>query len=427
MADGSLLRRRTRVAILLGVSAIYFVSFFQRVAVPGTVFDELQVAFGMNASQVAALGTIYLYLYGFLQPLVGVSVDRWGAGRALVASGLLLAVGSVLFPLAQTAALLYATRAIIGIGAAMAYLCLIKEVDELFGERDFPFYLGLGMTLGYAGGLLGTYPFERVVDAVGWRPALLGVGAFCTVAWLYSAWLLHRTGRLVERPGVALGGWVKVVLVNRAFWPPMITCGINFAIYFLVQATLGKKFLQDVAGLSSEKAAAFTFAMMAVCMAGVLASGLLTRFLTRRRPIVIGGAAAIVMATLTLLAGVSFALPAGVYLAGYLLLGLAPSLSVVYGTIAKELNPRPAAGTSIGVVNAGAYLSVALLISVAGIILDSYGGQPAPSGTALVYPVHAYRTIFALCTGLAVVSLYFATRVRETAPAPLLPEEETLG
>ena len=96
----SLVSRLTRIAVLLCLSGIYFMSFFQRVAVPGTVFDEVQSEFGLSASGVAALGTLYLYLYGALQPLAGILSDSWGAGRTVLLSGLLLSVGAVAFPCA---------------------------------------------------------------------------------------------------------------------------------------------------------------------------------------------------------------------------------------------------------------------------------------------------------------------------------------
>ncbi len=412
----SLVSRLTRIAVLLCLSGIYFMSFFQRVAVPGTVFDEVQSEFGLSASGVAALGTLYLYLYGALQPLAGILSDSWGAGRTVLLSGLLLSVGAVAFPCAGSVSALYLTRALVGIGAAMIYVSLTKEVDELFGDRDFPFFLGIGVMLGYSGGLFATYPLARLVQGQGWRQALFGVGLAGILIWVAAALLLRRTGRLEQRAHSRFGGWVKVVLRNPGFVVLTTSGTINFAIYFLLQATLGKKFLQDTCGVPPSTAAAFTFAMMLVCMTGIFLGGLLARHSRRRRPFILCGSLLTLTAAAALLLGVTCALPRGYFLATYTLLALASSFSVIYTTTAKELNPRAAAGTAIGLLNAGAYFGVALLTSAVGIILDAYAGQAVKTSAAVLYPRAAYQSVFALCVLLAAVSCLCAWCVRERTP-----------
>jgi MFS family permease len=410
------LSRPTSVAILLCISGIYFMSYFQRVAVPGTVFDEVQMAFGLSASGVAALGSIYLYLYGCLQPLAGILSDSWGAGRTILLSGLLLSVGALAFPCAGSVGVLYLTRAAVGVGAAMAYVSMTKEVDELFGEREFPFFVGIGLVLGYSGGLFGTYPFARLVQGQGWRRALLEVGVVGVLAWLAALVLLRRTGRLGQRTHAGMGGWVKVVLRNPGFLTVTASGSINFAVYFLLQATLGKKFLQDTCGVPSGKAAAFTFTMMLVCMLCIFLAGLLARHSGRRRPFMLLASLLTLTATIMLVIGISSSVPQNYFLLCYALLAAASGLGVIYTSAAKEMNPRAAAGTSIGLLNTGAYLAVALLTSLAGMVLDAYDSQAARTASAVLYPREAYRAVFALCVALAAVSCICAWRVRERAP-----------
>ena len=50
------------ILILIGMSAVYFFAYFQRVAVPGTIFTELQTEFHTSAGTVAWLAAVYLYL-----------------------------------------------------------------------------------------------------------------------------------------------------------------------------------------------------------------------------------------------------------------------------------------------------------------------------------------------------------------------------
>jgi hypothetical protein len=51
--------QRGLLLVVLGLTAVYFFAYFQRVAIPGTVFDELQTDLGIAAGQVALLGAIY--------------------------------------------------------------------------------------------------------------------------------------------------------------------------------------------------------------------------------------------------------------------------------------------------------------------------------------------------------------------------------
>ena len=124
---------RTRFFILASMTAIYFFAYFQRVAVPGTIFDQLQHGFGISAAQVSMLAALYLYPYAFMQPFVGILVDKLGASRVLLTGGLLMCIGSILFPLSSSLAALYAGRVIVGLGSSLIYLSVVKEIDELFG------------------------------------------------------------------------------------------------------------------------------------------------------------------------------------------------------------------------------------------------------------------------------------------------------
>ena len=61
--------------ILLG-TLFYFVANFQRIAIPGAIFDVLEQELSVGAPQITAFGAIYMYVYDFTQLLIGVFVDR---------------------------------------------------------------------------------------------------------------------------------------------------------------------------------------------------------------------------------------------------------------------------------------------------------------------------------------------------------------
>lgn len=408
-------RHRVELLILASMLPIYFFSYFQRVAVPGTIFDELQSTFAASAGAIAWLSSIYLYIYGVMQPVTGILADRLGAARVVMIGGLLLSVGSVLFPLAGTLPTLYAARVVVGLGGSMILVSLAKAVDELFDAEHFVMLMSIAVFLGYAGGLVGTLPFERVASAVGWRGALLGAGIVCSIALLGAFLLLHRVGQLAHRRGSSSLRAIGVIFSNGASWPLMLSNFGNFAVYFLLQATIGKKFLTDCGGLSSAAAASFTGVMMIVAMCAALTGGFLSRlFGNRRKPFIMAGIACVVIAVSAILLLLHFGIGGKWFLPCYIVLACSCMGAAALTASMKELNPPDTVGTSIGVYNGMAYVAVATVSSLAGFMMDRYQDQTVRTAAAIVYPNEAYRDIFLLCLALSVGSLAVAAFIRET-------------
>ena len=122
--------------ILLG-TLFYFVANFQRIAVPGAIFDVLEQELSVGAPQITAFGAIFMYVYAFTQLLNGVFVDRYGGYRVMLVGGIIMSIGCIIFPLTANLSLMYFSRALMGLGGSMFYLSIIKELGLLFEEKDF--------------------------------------------------------------------------------------------------------------------------------------------------------------------------------------------------------------------------------------------------------------------------------------------------
>ncbi|MBI3944535.1 MAG: MFS transporter [Armatimonadetes bacterium] len=414
-AAGFAKRKRMELLILVSMTTIYFFSFFQRVAVPGTLFDELQREFSASAGAITGLAAIYLYLYGAMQPITGILADRLGAAKVVLIGGFLLSAGSLLFPLAGSIPALYAARALVGLGASLIYVSIAKALDGLFGAAHFVVFLGLVIFLGYAGGLVATWPFERLASAFGWRAGLTGVGLACTVALVGAFLLFRRTGQLAHHASGSSLRAVGIVLCNRDSWPNFLLSVGNFAVYFLVQATIGKKFLTDYGGLTSAAAASFTGVMILVVMCTALAGGFLSRLLgNRRKPLVIASVACVLSGVALMLLLLRLDAAGAWFLPCYILLAFSSIGSAAGSALMKELNPPDIVGTTVGLLNASCYLAVAVVSSAAGVIMDRFDDRAVRTATAVIYPKEAYESILLLCLALSVTSLVAACFVRET-------------
>jgi len=408
---------RRALAVTLAMCMVYFFSYFQRVAVPGTIFNELQSDFLLSAGGVSLLGAIYLYLYGLMQIPTGLLADRFGGPKVLIAGAVLLTIGSAWFPLAHSPLALYASRGIIGVGASLIYVSIIKEVNELFAPRHFAMVLSVVLLLGYSGGLAGTLPFEEVSRAWGWRASLLAVAALCALSLLVLLLVLQRTHR--ARRGhvapVSLVPPLKRILANHAGYPALIAFPLQFSLYFVVQGSIGKKMLEDVTGIPSSTSATITFLMMLVAIVCTSGSGFLSRLAgNRRKPFAVLGASLALVSVLGLALGAGFG-PSPLVLGGFSI-GLALSTvgSTMYLTSFKELNAGEAAGAAVGVLNCANYLAVALVSNGAGWVLDRFAGSAVRTDGFLVYPRPAYTALFAICLALAALGFTATLLMRET-------------
>jgi len=414
-------RKKLEVLALGSMCLVYFFSYFQRVGVPGTIFNDIQSDLQVSASAVTTLSAIFVYIYAGAQLFVGAAADRFGGVRTLLFGGALMTAGSVLFPLSRSLELLYVTRAITALGASLIYLSIVKEMGQLFSSRHFPALLGYTFFCGYCGGVAGTIPLERAAHFWGWRHALTGVG-IATAAALTLAFGVFRRLRHEAHPveRQSLLRPLLQILRNRLCWPVLVTALINFAVFFVIQTTLGKKFLEDVAGVGSATAALFTTVMMACSAVGVFLAGPLLKLTReRRRPHLVVATIMIIVAVFLMLAGVWRAAPSWIFLLAYVLLALSVASGPAAIALMKEYNTPETLGLSVGVYNCAAYIGVAVLANVGGLALDAYADRSRPTPTGRIYPPAAYVSVFVILGALALVSLVAAFLTEETRGQPI--------
>jgi predicted MFS family arabinose efflux permease len=394
---------------------VYFFSYFQRAAIPGTVFNEIQTDLGLSATAVAGLGSLFLGIYAGTQLFIGMGVDRFGGRRTLLWGTLLMVVGAIWFPLTRTMPALYAVRALTGFGASFMYLSIVHEVELLFGARRFPAVMGIVLFVGYAGGIAGSLPFAVLVSWTGWREALLGIGLFMALFGV-AAWLVLR--RLPP------GDHKPVTISFRPLWqvlfslrnlPILLFALASFSIFFVVQNVVGKKFLQDAASLSSNQAALFVLIMASVSAATCCLSGFWLKLSRQRRKPVLVTFACILLGGIVLLTwAVAVKAPPACLLFAYILIAASVGSGPAGATVIKELNRQDCVAQSVAVLNGVTYAGVSLLAALSGWILDRYAAGSVLTPVGRLYPSRAYLVLFAVMAGVALFSLACLSFVRET-------------
>lgn len=409
---------KKRIAgIFIFMTGLYSVSFFQRVAVPGTIFNDLQKTFATTAGAITMLSSIYLFIYAGQQFFIGMLTDKFGGIKVTLVSGFILCVGVALFPFSENLTMLYLTRGLVGLGAGGMYLSGIKEIDKLFKSENFAMMVSFFCVLGYGGGLLGTRPFRGLVDWLGWRYALEIVSGFAVVMLV----MLFVVSRGVHHPKSAGEGdsiWKNMwkVLGNPKIYPLVVAGMINFSLYFSIQSTIGVKFLQDFLGLAARKATQYTFVMMLTTLATMLVSGYLTRLVgNKRKPFIVFASINTMCATSMLVLGTIGLLPSFCFMIAYPMLAISAGLTPVTVSFVKELNRKEVAGMAVGTQNTATYISVAVAAGVIGIILDLFRHSVTlTSAGGKIYPASAYLTIFIVMLIFTVFSVTAAFKTQET-------------
>ena len=198
---------------------------------------------------------------------------------------------------------------------------------------------------------------------------------------------------------------------------PLLICGaINFTVYFLFQATIGKKFLEDFAEIPGSRASSFTCAMMICCMVTIFFSGFVSRLIgNRRKPVLIASCALTLISLCVLLSGMALGAPSWVYLVLYMGFAASASGSAMFAScLIKEVNPANLIGVSIGMVNCLAYLTIAASINLAGMVLDLFKSGAIMAERRIIYPPQAYVTLFCILLAFAAISFAASCFARET-------------
>ena len=178
-------------ALIFIGSLFYFFANFQRIAIPGAVFDLLQHELNVSAPYITAFGAIFMYIYAFNQLVIGVLVDRYGGLRIMLTGGIILGLGALLFPISSNLPLMYFSRVLVGLGGSTFYLSLIRELKGCFSDKNFGIAISVMLCIGYAGGIAANAPFVFLMQYINWREILVILG-FVILAGVILFALLSR-------------------------------------------------------------------------------------------------------------------------------------------------------------------------------------------------------------------------------------------
>ena len=398
------------VLIFIG-TLFYFFANFQRIAIPGTIFDILAQELSVTAPYITIFGAIFMYIYAFQQLLNGVLVDRFGGLRVMIAGGLILGIGALLFPLSSNLVVMYFSRALIGLGSSMFYLSIIKELREIVPEKDFGIAISVMLFIGYTGGILANAPFVFAMRFASWREILISVALVILIAAFIFLLLLPKANlRPINRQVRFRTLPFRLVLHKRHNRNLFSFACCNYAITYTIQTVIGMKFLQDFCYMSVKESALVLTAMAIIGAFFNIINAYVCKITHNHRVKFLKNASFITFGSLLIICfALIFNIRTDFIACVFCILAANASLSSILVPVLHITNKKMVSGTAVSIMNFCFFIMVGILGTLTGILLNIF--EPIRQGNLTIYTRQSYLLVFGLFFMLSVFEMYKAMKL----------------
>ena len=399
-----------------------------------TIADRLMADFDISATTFGILMAMLFYIYGAVQFPAGALADTLGPRKTITFGCLTASLGAIVFGLAPSLPALFAGRFLVSLGISVIFVSVIKIAAEWFHSRDFGFMAALTVLISSGGAIAATTPLALLVTWTGWRTSfeligLLGLGISL------ACWLIIRNrpkdlgllspAKLEGQPlgsppqssagvSLSLGQRTRMIVTNPHTWPPFLVGVALYGTLIVFIGAWGIPYLMQVYDMTRSAAANYMLLITIGIMAGSLIVALVSDRVMQRRKL---PAIICTSAYLSLWLIFTFWNPGGLSPAALgtisFLLGFFTGYQGLIFACIKEVTPVAAAGTAIGIINIGPFLTPAVLQPLFGRVLD-LSWQGVILEGARVYPVEGYHQAFLLICGVAAVGAVGAYFIKET-------------
>jgi MFS family permease len=396
--------------IILGI-LFYFVANFQRIAIPGAIFDILEQELSVGAPQITAFGAIFMYVYAFTQLLNGVFVDRLGGYRVMLMGAIIMGAGCLIFPLSSSLPIMYFSRALLGLGGSMFYLSLIKELGNLFSEKDFGIALSIMLFIGYAGGIAANAPFVLAMKYITWREILLIIAGIVIVSIFAYLLILPKVELKKINKSIKLRALPFRLVLHKKHNRNLFSFACcNFGISYVIQTVIGKKFLEDFCTMTSGKAATILSIMAIVAAVFNIINATVCKMCHNNRVKFLKSASIITFLSLfTICILIALNIKSILIPIIFCILAGNASLSSLLVPVLHMTNTKMTSGTAVSILNFGFFMVVGALGTVTGYVLNIF--EPIRVGNTLVYNNNSYLLLFGIFFMLSIYEVYKAMKL----------------
>ena len=373
---GSARNVRAGYVLAWGFCLVFYFGQYALRSAPGVMVPELQSTFGLTTLGVSSLIGLYYYTYSTFAIIAGASLDRFGPKLAVPTGILLTAIGSIMFGLGSVGGAEFG-RLLQGAGSAFAFTGAVYLASHGFSAAWLATAVGFTQCFGMLGGSAGQFAVGPMIHGlISWQEF-----------WIFSgiAQLIVALVVLIATPSghdarpVSGGSLLsmfkpyKVVLGNPQSWLCGLAAGLLFLPTTIGDMIWGVKFLRDGLGIDYATAVDRVSMIPLGWVIGCPLLGYIADRIGRRKPVLIGGALLMLLATAVLVYLPHLMPP---YVMG-LLLGIGSGAAMIPYTMIKEVNPDNVKGSATGAINFVVFSLSALVAPAYGWLLSHLAGGGA--------------------------------------------------
>ena len=386
-----------------GVALLFYVIQYSTRSAPGVMIPNLREAFGQSAVGISDILGSYYYAYALVSLAAGVALDRVGAKYIVPMGACFLGLGCLLFSL-DNSGTAYAARILQGTGSAFAFTGAVYLAARGFSPTVLATAVGATQAMGMLGGSAGQFLVGPLIaHGMNWKLFWFATG-FAGLA-IACVLVIVTPGEERKDSGepASLIAPYGIVLSNPQSYLCGIVAGLLFAPTTVGMMTWGVAFLQADRNFSYHDAVLAASLVPLGWAVGCPLLGWLADRLGRRKPVVLGGSAAMIAG----IAQVTFfpqIVPATVML---FLLGVASGAAMIPYTMIKEVNPDSVKGSATGAIN---FINFGVTSLVGPIFAIFYGRTLA----AAPDPAEHFQQAGAFWLAAVIFAMLLAMFLRET-------------
>ena len=401
------------------VAAVYYFYQYALRSAPAVMMPQLSEAFGISGLGVASIVGLFYYGYSPFSLVAGAAMDKLGPRRLLPFAAAAVGLGAFLFATGNSA-VASVGRFMQGAGGVFALVGAIYIATKNFPASQAATLIGATQMFGMAGGSAGQFAVGPAISGgLAWNSfwTLMGVVGLVVGGMLWFLLPREQKSGDSEKPKSNVLEAFKVVFKN----PQSLLCGFIAGLLFIPTTIFdmvwGVRFLEEGHGVDYGTAVLRSATVPFGWIIGCPLLGYISDRLGRRKPVIVGGAVALLACLAWILFGMPNVFPP--YVLG-LLAGIASGAAMIPYTVIKEANPPELGGTATGVINFINFTFSALLGPVFGLLLQRVSG-----GTNDLELGHFQIAFAPLLAGVA-IAIVFAFLLNETGPATrkISPSEE---
>ncbi|MHC1725649.1 MAG: MFS transporter [Syntrophobacteraceae bacterium] len=399
----------------------YVFVYFDRVA-PAVVAPELMKEFGLSATGLGILSSMYFYPYAAMQIPSGILSDYLGPRISTSSFFIIAAIGTALFGLATTFGWCIFGRFLMGVGVAVVWVPCMRILANWFRPSENASLTGMMLTWGNIGAILASAPLAWLCGLVGWRQAFFWLGGAMAILAVADFILLRNKPQDMGFPTVSqidgVDHWagaegegapfkenLKRLFKMKNYWLLSMFLGLVYGTIMGFQGLWFIPFAQDVYSLPKQTAANMLMMWPIGFAIGATVIGYFSdRIFKSRRKTSLYFCVVYVITWIPMAFFPGDMSPNWLY-AVLFVMGLVCGNYIPNYAHITEGQPHSFYATANGMMNIWCFVGGAAFQAIMGVMLDAYG-----RGADGKFPVNAYQATFVMCLVCLVVAtvlMYF--------------------